>query len=149
MIRKFLLVDDDPDDTDLFEEALKKIDEQIEFYRSEDCTKVISQLREEKIHPEIIFLDINMPDMNGWECLDELKKDARLKNIPVLMYSTSSVVMDGAKALKRGALGYLEKPPTFDELKNFLVKLVPASSSSIDIELKKIAADKKHRLLVG
>lgn len=149
MIRRFLLVDDDPDDTDLFEEALKNIDNNIEFYRAQDCGQVIAQLRNDKIRPEIIFLDINMPDMNGWDCLAAIKNDQKLKDIPVVMYSTSSVVIDGRKAISKGALGYLEKPTTFEDLRDFLVKLIPASSSSIDGALKKIAAAKRHRLLVA
>lgn len=149
MIQKFLLVDDDPDDTDLFEEALRKIDRSIQFYRAEDCREVIAQLKEQKIRPEIIFLDINMPDMNGWDCLAALKSDQKLKDIPVLMYSTSSVIMDGEKAITRGAHGYLEKPTTFDELKDFLDNLVTASASEISVKLKTIAAAKSHRMMVA
>jgi len=149
MIRRFLLVDDDPDDTDLFEEALKNIDGNIEFYSGQDCNGIISQLKDEKIQPEIIFLDINMPDMNGWDCLAALKSDEKLRNIPVVMYSTSSVMLDGRKAITKGALGFLEKPPSFTELKDFLLKLIPASSANLDNELKKIAASKSHRLLVA
>jgi CheY-like chemotaxis protein len=149
MIRTFLLVDDDPDDIDLFEEALKRVDTSIEFYRAEDGSEVISLLKQDKIQPDIIFLDINMPDMNGWDCLAELKKDQKLKDIPVVMYSTSSAAIDGKKAISNGALGYLEKPPTFHELEEFLLKLVPASSSSLNDALRKIAAAKRHRLVAA
>lgn len=149
MIRRFLLVDDDQDDTDLFEEALRNIDSNIEFYREQDCSHVLSKLKDNSIQPEIIFLDINMPDMNGWECLAVLKSDHKLKDIPVVMYSTSSVMLDGKKAITKGALGYLEKPPTFEELRDFLFKLIPASSSNVGQELKKIAAAKIHRLMVA
>jgi CheY-like chemotaxis protein len=149
MIRRFLLVDDDQDDADLFEEALRKIDNNIQFYRAHEFRQIFLELKEDKIQPEIIFLDINMPDMNGWECLAALKNDPKLKDIPVVMYSTSSVLMDGTKAISRGALGYLEKPPTFEELKDFLLKLIPASTSSLGHDLKKIAIGKTHRLMVA
>ena len=149
MIRRFLLVDDDPDDTDLFGEALKNIDSNIEFYSGHDCNEILSQLKGQKIKPEIIFLDINMPDMNGWDCLAALKNDQELRDIPVVMYSTSSVTLDGRKAITKGALGFLEKPPSYEKLKEFLRKLIPASSTNLDGELKKIAASKSHRFMAA
>jgi CheY-like chemotaxis protein len=149
MPRKFLLVDDDPDDTDLFEEALKNVDHDVEFYSAQDCSDILSQLKGQKIQPEIIFLDINMPDMNGWECLAALKSDPELRDIPVLMYSTSSATLDGHKAIRKGALGFLEKPPSYEQLKAFLLQLVPVSSSNLDQQLKQIAATKSHRLVVA
>ena len=149
MIRRFLMVDDDEDDTDLFEEALKNIDNNIEFYRAHDCSEVISRLKHQQISPEIIFLDINMPDMNGWECLNALKTDKQLSNIPVVMYSTSPLVIDGRKAIIKGALGYLEKPPSYELLMEFLRKLVPASSANLNQELQRIASSKSHKLMVA
>ena len=149
MIRRFLLVDDDPDDTDLFEEALKNIDNDVEFYSAQDCSDVLSQLKVQKIAPEIIFLDINMPEMNGWDCLAALKNDPQLRNIPVLMYSTSSVMLDGKKAITKGALGFLEKPPSYEQLKSFLIQLLPLSLATLDQQLKKIAATRNHRLMVS
>jgi CheY-like chemotaxis protein len=149
MIRKFLLVDDDPDDTDLFEEALKTLDKTIEFYSAQDCRQVMTQLKKREIRPEIIFLDINMPDMNGWDCLAILKGDQELREIPVVMYSTSSVNLDGRKAINKGALCFLEKPPSYVQLKDFLAKLIPSSAQSLDTELKKIAMSKSHRLMVA
>lgn len=149
MIRKFLLVDDDQDDTELFHEALRNIDNSIEFHYAQDCRQIISLLKKGDLHPEVIFLDINMPDMNGWDCLSILKNDQQLRDIPVIMYSTSSVNLDGKKALNKGAVCFLEKPPSFLKLKDFLAKLTTASSENLALELRKIEASKSHRLMVA
>lgn len=149
MIRKFLLVDDDPDDTDLFLEALKAIDSTVELENSLDSRRIVSKLQKGEVNPEIIFLDINMPDMNGWDCLQVLKNDKRLKEIPVVMFSTSSVSRDGEKAIKNGALCFLEKPASFISLKEFLTQIVDASPNSLIPRLRDIEATKLHRLLVS
>jgi len=149
MIRKILLVDDDQDDTELFHEALKNIDHNIEFYKVHSCQEGLEELKNGEFHPEIIFLDINMPGMNGWECLSILKSDEELKQIPVVMYSTASLSLDGKKALKNGALCFLEKPSTYVKLKEFLEKITVASSENLERELRKIEASKSHRLLVA
>ena len=143
------MIDDDPDDINLFEEALKMIDSTIEFHRANGCNEVLAKMKEGKIDPEIIFLDINMPDRTAWDCLTAFKNDLHLRDIPVVMYSTSSVMLDGRKAITKGALGFLEKPPSFEELLEFLSKIVPASSSNLSQELKRIASSKSHRLMVA
>jgi CheY-like chemotaxis protein len=60
--------------------------------------------------PDFIFLDINMSKMDGWKCLNELKKDESLKHIPVIMYSTSSTEEEIKKAYQLGAVHFLKKP---------------------------------------
>jgi CheY-like chemotaxis protein len=149
MIRKFLLVDDDEDDTDLFYEALRDIDSSIEFHNGYDCQETIKKLKSGQINPQIIFLDINMPEMNGWDCLSVLKEDASLRNIPVIMYSTSSVNLDGKKAISKGAVCYLEKPPSFVKLKEFLERISLTPAENLRFELRRIQADNSHRLLVA
>jgi CheY-like chemotaxis protein len=149
MIRKFLLVDDDADDTDLFEEALRNIDQSITLHTAHTFKGIFQDLKDRKITPEIIFLDINMPDMNGWECLSSLKSDNTLKDIPIMMYSTSPVSLEGQKALKEGALGFLEKPTSYTKLKEFLEKITIASKDDLSTELRKIQAAKSHRLMVS
>ena len=149
MIRKFLLVDDDEDDTELFLEALRNIDSNIQLHTLHNCRQVHESLKGGKFDPEIIFLDINMPDMNGWECLSVLKNDEELRDIPVVMYSTSSVNLDGKKALHKGAVCFLEKPSSYLKLKEFLERITSASTDELDLALRKIEAEKTHRLMVA
>jgi CheY-like chemotaxis protein len=70
--------------------------------------------------PDIIFLDLNMPGMDGFECLRELKADKSLMDIPIVMYSTSSSNGDIKKAMKLGAANFVTKPTSCDQLENAL-----------------------------
>lgn len=149
MIRNFFLADDDQDDTELFEEALRNIDRHIEFYRATNGKELIKQLSTSPIHPEIIFLDINMPELDGWESLKTIKKDDRLRSIPVVMYSTSAAKVDGNKAIKAGALCYLEKPHSFIKLQDFLKKVSGSPLDKLVDTLKSIEATKSHNIIVA
>jgi len=60
--------------------------------------------------PDLILLDMVMPEMGGMEVLSALKKDARLKDIPVLIVTASAQKGDAEKAMGMGAAGYLIKP---------------------------------------
>jgi CheY-like chemotaxis protein len=70
--------------------------------------------------PDVIFIDINMPGMNGWQCLEKLKSDIRFRDIPVIMYSTSSYSGDAEKAIGMGALCFFTKPSDYNLLKQIL-----------------------------
>ena len=74
--------------------------------------------------PDFIFLDINLPKMDGFECLEEIKKDAGLKDIPVIIYTTSKSKKDYEKSQLLGAAGFLSKPSLFQEFKNELKSIL-------------------------
>jgi CheY-like chemotaxis protein len=136
MIHKFVVVDDDPDDVDLFLEAISEISHTT-CLSAKDGRDLLGKLASGEItNPDIIFLDVNMPDMNGWECLVKLKSNADFKSLPVIMYSTSSAKKDAEKALALGALGFYEKPANFLILKEFLKIL----ASRPDLDEKSIQA---------
>lgn len=148
MIRKFFLVDDDKDDTELFGDALNEIDSSIEFNFAFNCKEQTRALLGSQFKPQIIFLDINMPGMSGWECLEALKNDERTKDIPVIMYSTSSPMVEGKKAIKFGAVGFYEKPASFVWLKEFLQFISSTTESDLMSTLKKLKESNSHRLYV-
>ena len=74
--------------------------------------------------PDYIFLDINMPRMNGRECLAELKKDIRLKNIPVIIYSTSTHSEDVELSIQLGAAYYLSKSSDIHQLPEQIINAI-------------------------
>jgi CheY-like chemotaxis protein len=123
------LVDDDPDDKEIFQEALKAIDKKIVCYTASDGKDAISKLRGAMLLPDVLFLDLNMPVMNGKDCLKHLKSDKDLKHIPVIIYSTSAEEKERQNCLELGAANFISKPPQFnslvatlsDTLKEFLV----------------------------
>ena len=127
MKKIFLLADDDSDDTELFREALQAIDSLIVCYCVKNGKQVLETLSNKEFEkPQIIFLDINMPGMNGWECLTELKKNEKYKDIPVIMYSTSSHKREANMAINLGALCFFTKPSDFVELLDIL-KVIAAN----------------------
>lgn len=134
---KFLLADDDPDDAQLFCEALRQIAGVMECYKVEHGGEVIELLSGGKIgKPDVIFLDINMPVMNGWECLQELKRDAVYQSIPTIMYSTSSAKRDIDQAYRMGAFLFLTKPEDFRELRKILEIVATNPQESLLTNLK-------------
>lgn len=121
MAKKVFLIDDDQDDRELFCEAMEEVAPKIICYTAANGRKALNQLSNNEIEsPDIIFLDINMPIMSGWQCLSMLKEHEFYKNIPVIMYSTSSQPEDVEKAGQLGALCFFTKPDDFESLKKSL-----------------------------
>lgn len=117
----FLLADDDGDDRELFTVALKEVDEDIVCYLATNGSEVFEVLEQcTQRLPDIIFLDVNMPRMNGWECLSRLQSDAAYAQIPVILYSTSSLPQDVERGLTGGAKCFITKPTDFEDLKQML-----------------------------
>lgn len=118
MTKTIFLIDDDEDDRELFCEAMKEVASEIVCVTAANGRKALSQISNKEIEtPDIIFLDINMPIMNGWQCLSMLKEQELYKSIPVIMYSTSSHPEHVEKALQSGALCFFTKPSNFKNLK--------------------------------
>jgi CheY-like chemotaxis protein len=129
---RFILVDDDADDGALFGEALNEIAPQAAYLTTENGRKLFELLTHASdFRPDLIFLDINMPIMNGWESLAALKQDVRFANIPVIMYSTSSAKRDVDKAYELGAQLFVTKPESFTELRQFLQNVVSHPPESL------------------
>jgi CheY-like chemotaxis protein len=130
----FLLADDDNDDADLFREALSSIDPPVDFHHVEDGEMIFQFLETiQGKKPDIIFLDLNMPGMNGWQCLAKLKNDNDFKDIPVIMYSTSSHQRDKEIANELGALGFITKPFDYKIVKVILSKIAQADGNLQEI----------------
>jgi PleD family two-component response regulator len=120
----FFLAENDDDDQMLFIEALKKIDASIKCEIAFNGEEAICKLKELREDPDYIFLDINMPIMNGLECLSELKKMVRFKNIPVIVYSTLFSNKDMERSHSLGAYDIFKKPYSIIDLSAYLMKLL-------------------------
>lgn len=127
-----LLADDDHDDTEMFCEALEKVNENIICHCATNGQEALDILHGLDEKPELIFLDLNMPIMNGWECLAVLKSDERYKHIPVIMISTSSHKNDMDRASSLGCIGYFVKPNNFNDLKDILLALTSNIGDSLE-----------------
>ena len=122
-MRSILLIDDDKDDAELFKEALEEVSPAVNFYYFNDARRALEELSGQSVPlPDIIFLDINMPVISGWECLTKFKKTKHLSAIPVVMYTTSSLARERQIAQDLGATGFITKPNDYNLLKELLAK---------------------------
>ena len=113
----FLIVDDDADDRMLVIESVREIDETIECKIARNGEQALELLRNIEVPlPNFIFLDIRMPRLNGKKCLFEIKKDERLKHIPVIIYTTSKAVEESKELRAMGAFHFISKPGNADEI---------------------------------
>jgi len=121
---KILMADDDKDDQELFKEAVSKTNIPAEVTTVDNGKELMKNLKDEsQPNPDIIFLDINMPLKNGRECLEEIKNDENLKDIPTVIYTTSTDDKDIKDTFKTGANLYLAKPNSFNALVLLLKKI--------------------------
>jgi CheY-like chemotaxis protein len=121
----FFIADDDPDDRELFIEALRTIDADCDCITATDGEDAICKLNDGLPQlPDFIFLDLNMPRVSGKECLVKIKKAAKLDQIPVIIYSTSAEKKDIDETIQSGAAYFLQKPNRFDDLAKALENII-------------------------
>lgn len=118
-----LIVDDDAEDIELFAEAVLEIDESINCVEAYNGLEALKVLKRNALLPNYIFLDINMPLMNGRKCLEEIKKNPSYRDIPVIIYSTTTDRKQIEECRQLGA-DFLTKPNTFDELTHSLRQIL-------------------------
>ncbi len=116
-----LLADDDTDDCFFFKEALQELAIPIEFTAVHDGEELMRQLEDEISElPDILFLDLNMPRKNGFECLSEIKLSEKLKGLPVIIFSTSFEQEVVNLLYKNGAQHFIRKPSEFSQFKKII-----------------------------
>ena len=109
------LADDDADDRKFFEDALKQVTIPTNLTLVSDGLELMSNLEivNEPPPPDIIFLDLNMPRKNGFQCLEEIRNTPKLKDIPVVIFSTTANEEAVNKTYLHGANHYICKPASF------------------------------------
>jgi len=122
-IMTILYVDDDADDRQIFKEALAGIDPHHLCVTARDGLDALSRLAEGPL-PDVIFLDINMPLMDGKTCLRELRSHRQTANIPIVMFTTSHNPEEKEICQKLGATDFQFKPVSYKEMKNMLVTIL-------------------------
>lgn len=139
------LTDDDADDRDFFEEALKELNIETELTITNDGTALMTTLADSAVEPpppHVIFLDLNMPGKNGFECLKEIRTSPKLKNIPVIIFSTSANAYEIDKSYSMGANCYIRKPNSHKLLKQTI-----EAALSLDLWTKNTQLAKDNFLL--
>ena len=115
IVKSVLLVEDDIDDQYFFRSALNLIHPKVSCVVANNGVEALKLLKQ-LLPFDLIFMDLNMPMMNGFECIKNIKASENSKHIPVIIMSTSNHAGDIEMCSKLGALGYFTKPSNFDEL---------------------------------
>ena len=112
-----LLVDDDADDRKLFFEAVRDVDKSITCLIAIDGMEALHYLNDSNnAVPDFIFLDLRMPGLSGRQCLEEIKKEARLASVPVIVYTTSRDEKESLLLKELGAAHFMSKPVSPDDV---------------------------------
>lgn len=139
MQKLFLLADDDNDDAELFGEALSELVPPVDFYHAIDGEALFKYLGDKQYSkPDIVFLDVNMPGTSGWQCLAKMRNHPDYATIPVIIYSTSSILRDKEIAIELGASGYLTKPADYKILVKALESIANIQTSNLKKVLQKL-----------
>jgi len=104
---KLFMAEDDSLLVHVYEKMFKASGYEIDF--ANDGEEAVSKLKNMEIKPSIVFLDIIMPKMSGFEVMEEIKKDPELNKIPVVFLTNMYEKADEKKGLRMGAISYLVK----------------------------------------
>jgi len=128
LYKTVFLADDDADDRDIFMDAVKEVDDSIQCLFATNGEIALHTLGNDILEkPELIFLDLNMPKVNGKQLLRQLKQMQGLDKIPVIMYSTFFTESDLEEVKVLGAAYCLIKKTRFSELSNSLKEIFEKS----------------------
>jgi CheY-like chemotaxis protein len=126
-----LLADDDTDDCNFFKEALDELHAVAKLVIVNDGVGLMEYLTENlNSLPHALYLDINMPRKNGFDCLAEIKSNENLKQLPVIIFSTSFDTETANKLYLNGAQHFIKKPAEFLNFKKVISKSLNFISSN-------------------
>lgn len=111
-----LVIDDDPEDIEIFSEAVNSFKENITITASTDASLALEDLKKATQLPDIIFLDLQMPRLTGKDFLQKMKEDDVLQNIPIVVLSGQSDLVIKDTYQKIGASNFICKPNSYKEL---------------------------------
>ena len=122
---KILLADDDKDDRYFFMKVLQEISNETDFNTVDDGEKLMDYLTKNLENlPDILFLDLNMPRKNGFECLLEIKLNPKLNQLPVIIFSTSYEQEVVNLLYKNGAKYFIRKPSEYLQFKKIVQQTI-------------------------
>lgn len=120
-MKTVFLIDDDDDDREIFEEALNSLEFDVAYQEAADGLEALEKLKNPNFKkPDIIFLDLNMPKMDGRQFLLEIKKCEEFRHIPIIIYSTSSNSRDINFTLENKAAKFITKHHSIVQLRSEL-----------------------------
>jgi CheY-like chemotaxis protein len=136
---RILLADDNMDNCSLFKEVLNEFQTTVNFVTVSDGEQLIRLLEKRKRLPHILFMDLNMPRKNGFDCLEEIKRHERYKSLPVIIFSNSYNPDIVSMLYQKGAHYYIQKPANSLKLKKAIHK---ALTQTVEEEFIKPSREK-------
>ncbi|WP_339715745.1 response regulator [uncultured Kriegella sp.] len=118
------LADDDSDDRELFMDALAEIPLETKVKQFNDGIELMDNLFSDEPLPDVIFLDLRMPLMDGFECLNDIRSFSQFSDIKVIVYSSSYHKREVNQLRRDGANRYLQKPTSYNQLKTLLYRSI-------------------------
>jgi CheY-like chemotaxis protein len=128
-----LYAEDDPEDRQIFLEAARQANAKIAIKEAADgqqLLRYLSELSGEADLPHAIVSDLRMPLIDGLEVLDEVKNNASWKQIPFVLFSTSTNHQDINRALELGAAAYFSKPDSYEEVLRMVRRIIAVCENS-------------------
>lgn len=125
-MKKVLIVDDSPPARSFIGYYLKQFG--FEIIYAEDGMDVLILLKKTK--PDLIFLDINLPKMNGYVLCRKIKTEEKTKNIPIILVSARNTDWDKSWGMKAGADGYITKPFSYEEVNEAVRTFLPSEEEN-------------------
>lgn len=129
-----MIIDDDADDRMIFSESVNRINSNLVCHEASSAMDGLNKLLSLPTLPDYVFVDVNMPNMSGFELLAKIRKTAVLDNLKVIIYTTSSQKSAKETARDLGANGFLTKPDEMKILMNYLQKLLDSPQTAAFIE---------------
>jgi CheY-like chemotaxis protein len=136
--RYILLADDDKDDSILFQDILDELPLSTHLttvFNGEQLMQLLNETKEQL--PDVLFLDLNMPRKNGFDCLSEIKDSEKLNSLSVIIFSTSYEPEVVSLLYKNGAHYYIRKPNSYGQLKKLIHQaLILTEKTNIEYPLR-------------
>jgi CheY-like chemotaxis protein len=139
-IKHLLLIDDDEDDYFILQEIGMQFFPLIKISFIKDCKQMS---KNDFCGVDMVLLDINMPRMSGFECLDLIRKQYHLYNLPIVMCSNSNSNRDIRRAYETGANLFLHKPMNFEKITQAINDLLSIDWSDLEGLTSKFASNNK------
>jgi CheY-like chemotaxis protein len=130
-----LLADDDADDCFFFRKALEVFPLSTPLVVVHDGEQLMQLLSNEANElPDVLFLDLNMPRKNGFECLSEMRLSEKLKHLPVIVFSTSFEQEVINQLYLNGALYFIRKPSEFSQYKKIIIHALTLIAEGLPVD---------------
>jgi CheY-like chemotaxis protein len=126
-----MIVDDDIDDIEIFIDGAHEVDQSIRCLKAQNGLEALKLLEIVSEKPDFIFLDLNMPKLNGKDFIREIKKNPELSGINIVVYSTGNIEEEKQEVLSLGAIDYISKPTSLTDLCDEIKRVISSSYHSI------------------